>query len=255
MNGVARCFDAGLSLAALGRLGGGGRTGRARKNATAEARRTDAEKVHRPPLTTNLHERPRYTDRVRGWLFNFAAAVSLVTCLAASALWARGRFFAFDRITMHVGGRDWQVWTPNGALYFRFASRPYSPPGWDTNPPLQERPFWDPLRPAGAQWHHLSGRPHNYRWLGFDLTPTYYHPGYAAGVPRYHAGVWFTAVGVPLYAVIVTSAALPAVWLRRHVRTRRRRSQGRCPTCGYDLRASPDRCPECGAEAPATAAE
>jgi rubrerythrin len=27
---------------------------------------------------------------------------------------------------------------------------------------------------------------------------------------------------------------------------RRHWNPSRCPTCGYDLRATPDRCPECG---------
>ena len=30
---------------------------------------------------------------------------------------------------------------------------------------------------------------------------------------------------------------------------RRRHKPGRCPVCGYDLRATPDRCPECGTSA------
>lgn len=35
-------------------------------------------------------------------------------------------------------------------------------------------------------------------------------------------------------------------------RSRRNHHRNRCPTCGYDLRASPNRCPECGAPTPPT---
>jgi hypothetical protein len=45
---------------------------------------------------------------------------------------------------------------------------------------------------------------------------------------------------VPLFLVL--PAARAGIWLRRA----HWRRQGRCPACGYDLRATPERCPECG---------
>jgi hypothetical protein len=52
---------------------------------------------------------------------------------------------------------------------------------------------------------------------------------------------WLAAV-----AFGVTPAIVSARLVRRHARLRRYRRAGRCPACGYDLRATPGRCPECG---------
>jgi hypothetical protein len=50
----------------------------------------------------------------------------------------------------------------------------------------------------------------------------------------------------PYWFLNLLFATPPILWLiNRHRRARRSKSN-LCPTCGYDLRATPDRCPECG---------
>jgi tRNA(Ile2) C34 agmatinyltransferase TiaS len=54
-------------------------------------------------------------------------------------------------------------------------------------------------------------------------------------------GVLAAGTGLNLYSSFVRT------------RCRKRRKDGLCPTCGYDLRASKNRCPECGSPIPSDA--
>jgi hypothetical protein len=51
---------------------------------------------------------------------------------------------------------------------------------------------------------------------------------------------------VPYWALLAIGLLPLALMSARAARRWRRRRAGRCPTCGYDLRATPGICPECG---------
>jgi hypothetical protein len=58
-------------------------------------------------------------------------------------------------------------------------------------------------------------------------------------------------VELPIYMPCALATLVPAIWatkvVNKSLRHRTRTARGRCPHCGYDLRATHDRCPECGA--------
>lgn len=56
--------------------------------------------------------------------------------------------------------------------------------------------------------------------------------------------MWTDIVSFPCWAVALTFAVLPAIYIFQ--RQRRRIPPGHCRRCGYDLRATAARCPECG---------
>ncbi len=107
---------------------------------------------------------------------------------------------------------------------------------WNVDRIRQPRP-WVPQvgwSHFGLQWHR-SGR----EWAASDDPRQRWSPAGWEGDEylRLPYG-WFAAV----------AAVHPLMWLRcRPRRQRRPPAVGRCPACGYDLRATPDRCPECGA--------
>ena len=60
---------------------------------------------------------------------------------------------------------------------------------------------------------------------------------------------------LPLWLPMLLSAALLTAPLARAIRRSRWKRQGRCPSCGYDLRHSAAQCPECGVARTKPAAE
>jgi hypothetical protein len=188
-------------------------------------------------------------------LFNLAAFVSLAICTAWIVLGARS-YFVRDTIQWEdtaEGNQCYRLISTRGDAILHLQSVTFVGPtaphsfsllsdhsGWHTlrNPkPPQRASFWR-RRGFFLNYSHtekwvpyvkaMSGRPDPqiapYRQIGKEFL---------FGVPY-----WFAAL---LFAIA------PAWWAAKW-RRRRFPKPGVCPSCGYDLRASPVRCPECGTE-------
>jgi len=135
------------------------------------------------------------------------------------------------------GGRDLDLVSVEGGLELRVsASYPYREPfNYSTS---------DTYRRTRGPWYALGFA---YRRDTIQFIPL--HTGSHDNIRA--APYWM--VRVPYWFLLVLFAVFPATRARaarRALVARRRREQGLCVRCGYDVRASPERCPECGAAVP-----
>ena len=186
-------------------------------------------------------------------LLNLLTALSLLLCVAVVALWVRS-YFAADRFAvMPLAVRPdgfragvYTAYTWRGVLSVGAIRHDFDPA---TTPAqlyqMHLRSFLARRAEGGWVWRsqapetfpETAGKPLS-RWgfvgWGFNRSED---PGH-----------WGTGVGwsTPSWFLLLLCSLLPGLRLMSALRRRLRGRTGRCPSCGYDLRATPGRCPECG---------
>jgi hypothetical protein len=154
-------------------------------------------------------------------LFTFCAALLLLLSVAVCGLWVRS-YSTFD-----IFGYLWSTGGGGGNGTFTITS-------WRGS-------LWLGLVPMDGTAERGP------LWQAFAVVG----PSPAGATPSWRdVRVVAAGVVVPHWLAAAIASVVPLGRLTRVLRSRyRRRSAGLCPSCGYDLRATPDRCPECGAAA------
>jgi hypothetical protein len=99
---------------------------------------------------------------------------------------------------------------------------------------------WFHTRSPDVRFFSTQARYPDNSWLGFGQTRFS-----NTGVLGTHS---YRGITVPFWMVPLALILFFVGWyLMRRRPSKLWRIQGLCPSCGYDLRASPSRCPECGA--------
>jgi hypothetical protein len=196
--------------------------------------------------------------RIRRWLFNGAAAVSLLMLIGISTIWVAsyrktfsvehfyyiqpdGKPLAKDAILPSpvIGYMNYRVYATIGCLVAIRYKMAYSGTLWPE----------DGVSPQD-RWGYWIDAPLSVAVVDYDILARGGSTRFGFGFPNENDGrlnaSFNQALMFPDWFVALLFAILPAIWLYRWRRSRRRFAAHLCQTCGYDLRATPERCPECG---------
>ena len=192
---------------------------------------------------------------MRRAISTFLFALSLLLTTVLVAMWARSYFILDEWSRVSPDNRTKAVCSYQGALHLIQCGTTSSPRPltWDSQaiPPRSHR-----------------GNLHGYAvatWERGGFAQLAYPP---ANRIRPATGPILTVVGllapwltvapsrvyvIPYWAMTLVAAIPLLHWTWATLRTARRKRQGLCQACGYDLRASHERCPECGTRIAAAA--
>ena len=154
------------------------------------------------------------------WALSFIFTISLLLSLASSLMWVRS-YWIGDAWSVATHSSLFSANVCRGRMWVGFRVSRQGPSFHHA----AIRPPYTILRPAG-----MLGR------LGFFYDDR-----------RSASGGARLSLVFPIWLAVIVTALPSGGKLVVLFRQRRRRVGGRCPNCGYDLRATPGRCPECGA--------
>jgi hypothetical protein len=193
-------------------------------------------------------------------LLNLLTTLSLVLCLATAVLWpmsywSYARFDGYqwasvrDRrqgTTMFRSSHETLATVAAGGAQFRTAS--YQAPERSV---VEERTWYQSGRRLSGGGYPLSpspgpGKIASVTALGFELIVCDYRGPAPTGASVIQNEF---SVTLPLWFLVAAFATPPVLWARARRRRRLEAEAGKCPACGYDLRATPGCCPECGTAA------